>query len=288
MRLFLKYMLSLHLAKRYLFVVCCPVLWLACTNPSKHVEVEFDLPLSGDSRIELLNAKTGKPLATDTMTDGKMKLRIDSVFPMVYLLNISWDRELVNPAELRLMHKYQEEGLPVYQLQHLIYLAPREQSHYLVRLNIPVSQQEIEQAYQDQDPRVRLVLDKASGKNVRLQEDMETLYFEAKRDFFLQKDSLSQLMYSYIDASDNQRAAVIHQQIATLWQNNMFPWLTQQQDVFVSAHPDSPISAYVVYNRVFNMEDFKTYRYLYDKLTPSAKNNHFGQELMYYEKKLKQ
>lgn len=241
----------------------------------------------GDARIELLNAKTGKTLTIDTMTDGKMKLTIDSVFPMVYLLNISWDREFVTQTEMRLMNKYQEQGMPTYQLQRVLYLAPSEQSHYHIRLNEPASQQDIEASYQARDPRIRLVLDKASGKNVRLQEDMETLYFQAQSDFFHQKDSLSNLMYACIDASDRTQAGALNRQISSLWQRNMLPWLSRKQDEFISAHPDSPISAYLLYNRVLNIEDFKTYRHLYDKLTPEAKNNPFGRELMYYEEKLK-
>jgi len=253
---------------KYFLILLCTV-FLACSSDSK-VDISVNLPIDSTIYIDIYDVLSSKYVLQDTSKNPFIQLKIDSLPAGIYSCMISWDRNVLNPAELKQYARFGEMDLPRYSLSKTLWIDPKECKEYTISLSEDINQADLENKLLNKDYSTTLKID-ADGENFKLFAE----FIGIKSRFYIenlrQKDSLRKVLYSLNDNGNLDRAKIVNQQLGVQWLPEIKDSLIKSEIQFLKVNINSKMFPYLYYSLISSKEEFEEYKEIYDILPPSLK-----------------
>lgn len=266
--------------EKKIVVICCFLLLLlsSCRYQENrnnevilHIDLGVDLPL----QVSLTKMSDYTSIFDSTFHHQDFSFKLDSVAPAVYLLEMRWEPQNLSREEMRMMLKGELDEALMNEWQKIIYLDPKQDSVYKLRMNNKVSPDELEVFVRKRDPRYSLILETVS-KDARLLEAFEGIERNFRIDYHNKMDSLYVIRYN-VDVDRLSDDNNIEEQQTELLEIGRYKQrkIEATRDLMLK-NIDSPIVPYILYSYGYSLRKIEEFKPVISKLDKFHERMEYG------------
>ncbi|WP_437920686.1 hypothetical protein [Sphingobacterium sp. LRF_L2] len=231
-----------------------------------------NLPVDSTLYVDIYQSSTGKNVASESIRNRDLKIKLDSAYSGIYTIVVSWNRDVMRPAEMKNYARSGRNELPKYLMSDSFWLDATETMQYDLSIAGAKNQIELEQAllYDSHKPKLKV---SAEGDNFILyQRFVKISALHSERMIDLQ-DSLKKELVVNNELGDFGAAKVIHDQLKVLEDKGIAEDVVRDEVKFLIENRDNPIIPALFCSLVHSQEAFKLYQTAYNMFTPEVKKS---------------
>lgn len=242
-----------------------------CRN-GKNIKVVIDIPLDSLAEVTIVNYVTGAEVVMDTMKDGRLVFETDSLSPGAYHIICSWNRLVVQPAEIKRLQRYDASSNAKYFLLKEMWIPTAGIRQFTLTVDSSIQNQTaLEETLLGTEYSAPLRLETSNDES-RIFDDF--LHIEYDHWVYNQEEKgrFRDEMYHALDDGDMERYTKLSNQVAPLWLADVETKLKSAEVDFLLQHPAHPMLPYILVTRVSSPEDFLLYRPVFESLPATVQD----------------
>lgn len=253
----------------FLAFICCLV-FSSCDRKTESFVAEIDLPITDSIYVNLFNLSKSTTVYNDYLSDSVLKL--DSLKYGIYLLSISWQKDLISVDEFRSLKPNTVNLNKEHVVQKVLFVDQSNGTEFRVYVDSGISQEKIEQQLANRDNVFDLNLDIKKGKLTRLYDSFEQISHRHKVNHANHVDSLKQMLYAYNNEGNFVESKRINQQIKSSWDNIIVPIIHEEEQQFLLNNKEEIITPFILLLRVTDKQSFILFKDVITQLPENFKN----------------
>lgn len=259
--------------KYLIFLVSVLILW-SCKEQNRLV---LDLPnqAPGDSVfVNVFHERSGKLVFADTNVYGALNINLKKLPADIYILKVGWPKQLVSPAELRLMRRNPSiQERPSFVFQKFLFL-DRKNRAIDVRFEDVHSLQELEDSYYEDLPYLRLI---SNSDRTNGYEGFERELFLMQENYQYEARLLKNNIAAMVASGQMDSAQALTQHLNKGLKAEYVEMGGSLKSRYITAHPECSSSTYLLSTLIVDAASFIKYKPLYHGLYGQALSSSYIQ-----------
>ena len=261
--------------------ICC-LIFNSCNSKNDSFVAEIDLPIKDSLYVNLFNLSKSTPVFNGYLPERLLKL--DSLKYGIYLLSISWKKDLISVDEYRRLKPNTVDLNKEHVIQKVLFVDQLNGTDVRVFVDNNMIQEDIEQQLTRRNNIFDLKLVVNKGELTKLYDTFEQISHRHKVNFTNYVDSLTQMLYAYNNEGNYLESKRINQLIKSSWDNKFVPIIHDEEKQFLLNNKDKIITPFILLLRVIDKPSFVLFKDVIEQLPEDFKKIEAIQDLEQYNK----